>query len=157
MTHPLVNATPADIAADDLMAARDAEKWADDYVITHARLDEFTSVPQPLPSTPYFEAQKMCLARLEAVENIKSVLLERYDIALRSEHGSGYSIVLAVDQVEWAQDVRRKRIQKALAKSLLRVFHVDTDLLTVEQNRERTDELAQISRLQSLHRKGKII
>ena len=150
------NASVADIAADDLIEARDTENWDDDYVITHQRLDEFTGVPQPEKNTPYFEAQKMCLARLEAIEGIKSVLLELYDVALKSQVGSGYSIVLPVEQVEWAQDVRRKRIQKALAKSRLRVFHVDTSLLTVEQNRQRTDELAQISKLQSIHRKARV-
>jgi len=153
MTFPS-NATPADIAADQIIEAMSDEKWDDDYILTHQRLDGFIGTPQPSDDTKYVDAKRMCLQRLEAVENVKDVLLERFNVALHSEPGAGYSIIPSGDQVGWAVDIRRRRIQKALAKSRLRIFHVDTSLLTVEQNRQRTDELAQVTRLQSIHRKG---
>ena len=154
MTFPLVNATPADIAADQIIEAMEAENWSDDYILTHQRLDTFIGTPQPSDNTKYVDAKRMCLERLEAVESVKDVLLERYSVALQSEPGAGYSVVPSSDQVSWAVDVRRRRVQKALAKSRLRIFHVDTSKLSADENRQRTDELAQVTRLQSIHRKG---
>lgn len=95
------------------------------------------------------EAAKMLYARY--MGELRTRLLIGKKMALRTKDGFGQEVVMPSEQAEWAQQEASAAIVKELERAKDRLVHINTEMLTAEEERERTDAL---NRLAALQRQG---
>lgn len=123
-------------------------------VIPHSWLAEHFGLPMlddAATMTPgeYRERQFLWLAHVEAV---KSELLERHQIMLRSVYGAGYRWVPPGEQTGATVEEFERDARRAYRKAGARLLHVRADELTDSQRQENLDAIGRLSMLQGMHK-----
>ena len=115
-------------------------------ILTHDRLrQEVLQLPDPETANSHEAYEQRRFAIMKAWVGTQDALLKRHNVALQSVNGIGYRVVPPGEQAEWAAKIGRRKVFRTLAKTKLRIEHVDTTALTDVERRTRTDLLTRVS------------
>jgi hypothetical protein len=139
-------------------AAADAfveEGYGPGDAVPHSWFYERFGITEPTPDMKYGHAQKVELAYLENMTELKDYLLREHCIDLKSRHGFGYEVVPPQKQAADAYDRMGRRVRKEFRKAVERVTHVRVAELTTDQQKDRMDTLARIDAIRQMHSRAR--
>ena len=122
-------------------------------VIPHAAMWEILGVIMPGEKSEHGWASRQELLRLERLEDLKSALLERFNLDLETVHNYGHRAVEPRKQVGLAMDQTRDRIRRILNKGIMRVRYVDHTDLNDQEKVDQVNALAKLDAQKSMARK----
>lgn len=123
-------------------------------VVPHSWLAEHFGMPMlddaaTMTQAEYRDRQFLWLAHIEAV---KTELLQRHQILLRSVYGVGYRWVPPHEQTGVAVEEFERDARRAYDKAGRRLLHVRVGELTDAQRQENLDAIGRLSMLQGMHK-----
>jgi hypothetical protein len=129
----------------NVVAAIEAGRWGYGDLIAHEDLQEILSLPEPRGSVTADEYKNWRFRYLTETTALADHLLMEKRMALRSETGTGYRIVLPQDQTRLAELDLQREMARAFRAAGLRIRQVNSSLLSAEQIKENTDAAVRLS------------
>lgn len=131
--------------------------FSHDEIVPHTWFYEAFGIPMPEETTPLKVAERAKLAWLGQFDKLKAALLERHQIALVSEPGIGYRIVPPREQSALALALGSAEYKKATRKMVDMATYVNTAMLSAEERRQHTDNLARIGAFSTMFRRARTL
>lgn len=126
-------------------------RFAHDEIVSHAWFYEAFGYEVPDERSMSAEKyNKLKLQWLSQFKRLQAALLEQHQIDLVSEPGLGYRIMPPREQSKHALEDMATGIKKAIRNGVDRSTHVNTALLSADERRRHTDNLARIGALSTM-------
>lgn len=93
---------------------------------------------------------KYNFALLDEVENLKNELLVEYQILLQAVPATGYMLVHPNSQTNVAMDKLKKTVIKSLRKAKDELTHINTSMLSHDQQKANIEARAKLAALSSM-------
>jgi hypothetical protein len=129
----------------NVVQAIEAGRWTYGDLITHAELQELVDLPEPTGQCTVDEYKSWRFKYLNETSALAEHLLTEEQMALRSEPGVGYRIVMPSDQTRVAEMDLQSAIAKAFKQAGMRIKNVNHELLTSEQVRQNSDAAVRLA------------
>jgi hypothetical protein len=139
-----------------LIKFKDA-RFIHDDIVPHEWFYQAFDIAMPKEDTPLKVAEKAKLAWLSQFDRFKRALLEQYQIKLRTEPGLGYRVVHPREQSKLALEDGAAAIKKAVRDMVDTSTHVNTAMLSAEERRQHTDNLARIGAFSNMFRRARTL
>lgn len=127
--------------------------FAADEIVPHSWFYEAFGIAMPEETTALKVAERLKLQWLTQFTRLKQALLELHNIDLVSEPGIGYRIVPPGEQSKQALEDGAAALKKAVRNMVDRSTYVNTALLSAEERRQHTDNLARIGAFSTMFRR----
>lgn len=128
-----------------------------DEIVPHEWFYNAFDLVMPPEDMPLKAAERVKLAWLGQFDKLKAALLEQHQIALVSEPGLGYRIVPPRDQSKVALATAVADYKKATRKMVDMATHVNTAMLSADERRQHTDNLARIGAFSTMFRRTRTL
>lgn len=131
--------------------------FAHDEIVPHEWFYAAFDIPMPGENTPLKVAEKAKLQWLSQFDRLKRALLEQYQVKLRNEPGLGYRVLHPRDQSRLALEDGAAAIKKAMRDMVDSSTHVNTAMLSADERRQHTDNLARIGAFSTMFRRARTL
>jgi hypothetical protein len=131
--------------------------FAPDEIVPHEWFWEALDLVMPKEDTPLKVAERAKLQWLSQFKRLQTALLEQHQIDLVSEPGIGYRIVPPREQSKQALEDMAWGMKKAIRNGVDRSTHVNTAMLSAEERRQHTDNLARIGAFSTMFRRARTL
>lgn len=105
------------------------------------------------PPTTIQEAKRKEFEYLNALDHIRTELLEDNCMYLDNKMGEGYTILMPVDQVDKAVEKHMRKMQACLRKGQKTLMHVNSEMIDAETEIRRQYKLQKIAFIRQATRK----
>lgn len=126
--------------------------FADGDLVTHEWLAWSLALPEPATVAELREQQFVVLDR---VEQFKSELLTKHQVALQSVRGKGYRVVPPAEQARYAAEEASRHIEKGLRRGDQLLNHTRLDALSDDERRRHIDTESRMASLASMAKRGR--
>ena len=99
------------------------------------------------------EFNKFQFAFLDAMENLKTLLLQQHSMALANVRGQGYRVLKPAEQTGYAMTKLRDEVRRTLRKAAGILEHVDRNLLSDDERRHNEEARGKLAALHVFNRK----
>lgn len=135
-----------------------AAGFAHDEVVSHAWFYEAFGYEVPDERAMSAEKyNKLKLQWLSQFKRLQTALLEQHQIDLVSEPGLGYRIMPPRDQSKQALEDMASGMKKVIRNGVDRSTHVNTAMLSADERRQHTDNLARIGAFSNMFRRARTL
>jgi len=124
-------------------------------IFTHEWLKEGLHIRVPLPDEMLTtrEHRKLDLAYMEAMNQLRALLLEEHHIDLKSVPTEGYQVLSPDDQIRHGHEKFEDGLRKVSRKAAARFMHVDVGRLSAAACAAQVNGLARVGALSVIMRK----
>lgn len=128
------------------------EEFNDGDTVSLHWLKEAFEIKEPVTVS---QAKVFQFKFLSCMDSLKSELLRKHKVALKSIRGEGYQLVPPHEQTDYAVRSGLKKMEKAITGTVDLLDHTRTDLLEADEQKRNTDALVKFSAIQGIMKKQK--